>query len=259
MKNITIRTGIISLTLLLVLSITTPLCAQKATKKFVITDKETGVQRSKGSFYVRSNSLDEEIAQVVMGFGDDDIYQQARFLKKSLLKNDSYWMQQKTEVFYYYKKDKVGGGYLIEYDYEKHEVFFTRLGKDKKKQSQETYDIKGPICDAINLPVFLERFLAHHERLTYTYFYLLSTEPKLYKVNIYYRGVEQIDIDGEKIQAKKIQLIGDMGPLTELAAKFLPKTYVWFTAEKPYRWLKYEGLERGRDSAHIVVQVTDKK
>ena len=47
-----------------------------------------------------------------------------------------------------------------------------------------------------------------------------------------------------------------MGPMTNFIANFLPKTYLWFVPRKPYRWLQYEGLEEGPDSAHIVVQLT---
>jgi len=224
------------------------------TSKVMITNKETGTRRAEANLYIRTDSKTKEVSQVVMGSGEERSFKNARYLKKStLIEQDGLLRPVRSNAVYYNKKDQPIGGYEITYNYDDKIVTYVEYGEEKKETLRKAFEIQGPICDAQNLPLFLSRFLILHENLVYEHFYLLSVEPRLYKVQLYYRGKEDIEINGKKVPARKLQLIGDMGPVTELAAKFLPKTFIWLTPKPPYQWLKYEGLENGPDSANVVV------
>lgn len=228
--------------------------AQKSTAKIAIYNKETGTQRAEASLYIRTDALKNEISQVVMGRGQVEAYKDVRYLNTSTLREEeSLFRPLHSEAVYYNKKDQAIGGYEVRYNYDDKVVTYTEFAQHKKERLKKAFKIQGPICDAQNLALFLGRFLILHENLVYDHFYLLSTEPRLYKIHLYYRGTEEIEMDGRMVAARKVQLIGDMGPITQLAAKFLPKTFIWFTPKKPYQWLKYEGLESGPDSANIVI------
>ena len=82
---------------------------------------------------------------------------------------------------------------------------------------------------------------------------LLTNEPKIYPMTIKYIGEEPVAINGKEIAAHKIQMIPDLGALNIFGA-FVPKTYFWFTKEKPHDFLRYEGLESGMGTPYIVIE-----
>jgi len=84
-------------------------------------------------------------------------------------------------------------------------------------------------------------------------FHLLTNEPKIYPMTIKYIGEEPVAINGKEIAAHKIQMIPDLGALNIFGA-FVPKTYFWFTKEKPHDFLRYEGLESGMGTPYIVIE-----
>jgi len=253
MKNTILKFA--ALSLIMASFLTHPALAEKTTAVIKVFDKKTGEERSSGEFLVRFDDQTGELTQLTMGRGRVAEYENVRFLQRSILKDENPFKPLFSEATYYDEKDNNVGGFLIKYDHDKHLATFIRYKEKRQERFRREFAIEGPICDGLNMPLFLERFLLQHENLAASHFYLISSEPKLYKVNIYYRPTEEVQIGGQAVLAKKIQLIADMGPITNFVANFLPKTYLWFSARKPYRWLKYEGLEEGPDSAHIVVKL----
>jgi len=119
------------------------------------------------------------------------------------------------------------------------------------------YPIKGPICDDVTLIHVLAYFASEVGLKNLKHFYLLTNEPKLYHVMVKYRGREILDLSGRE-KADKFQLMADLGPLTEVAAKVVPPTFVWYRTESHADWLQYEGMESGYKSTNIRSYVVKK-
>jgi hypothetical protein len=116
---------------------------------------------------------------------------------------------------------------------------------------EQEFPISGPIVDDKNLVHFIRGIYRTGEIRNYTSFYLLTSEPRLYKVNTKYITEELLNLPSGDQSAIKLQLMADLGPLSEIAAKVVAPTYVWLAKEYPHGWLQYQGLESGRHSAKI--------
>ncbi len=145
------------------------------------------------------------------------------------------------------------------YDYQKSEITFQMLNNRGNVLQEKIFPIKGPTCDDVTLVHFLRAFVADRNKEQYKKFYLLTNEPKLYQVIIKNRGKEILNLPIGRINAMKIQLMADLGPLTEIVAQFVPPTFVWYSDQYPYDWLQYEGLESGFGSANIKAYLVKRK
>ena len=120
----------------------------------------------------------------------------------------------------------------------------------------ESFPIKGNTTDEILLTFFLKSFAARQGQEQYRNFFLVTSEPKFYRINLQFFDSQDMDTAWGRVKAIKMRLIPQLGWLTGLAKAVVPPTYVWYTAQPPYIWLKYEGLECGLGSTHIVVYPT---
>jgi len=147
--------------------------------------------------------------------------------------------------------------FIKTYDYDKKMVTFQRLNAKEEIEHEEKFSFDGPICDDTNLVHFIRGILAEGHKDTYESFYLLTNEPKLYKVNMDHKGPEILNFPGRNVEANKFQLKADLGPLTEIAAILVSPTYVWYTKDYPYQWVQYQGMQSGRFSEYLITYVTD--
>jgi len=83
---------------------------------------------------------------------------------------------------------------------------------------------------------------------------LLTNEPELYKVEFRQRGVHKIKTNDGEIECYKVELVPKLGLLGILKV-FIPKTYFWFTAAPPHRWVRYEDLEYGLGTPEVIMDV----
>ena len=86
-----------------------------------------------------------------------------------------------------------------------------------------------------------------------TDFYLCTDEPKLYEVTAKCSRKEKIVVAEKEVECYKVEIIFHLG----LWKIFVPKTYFWYTVDKPHRWTRYEGLESGRGTPKVVMEVLD--
>ncbi|NQT22265.1 MAG: hypothetical protein HQ579_02385 [Candidatus Omnitrophica bacterium] len=142
------------------------------------------------------------------------------------------------------------------FDYDKKKICYTASDGEGKILMKRRFPIKGKTTDNITMMHFLERFVAHRNEKAYRNFYLISNEPKFYRINIKVMESEELELPIGRIKAIKLRLIPDMGLLTGLAGLFIPPTFVWYTEEPPYSWLQYEGLETSLGSMHIVASIS---
>jgi len=135
------------------------------------------------------------------------------------------------------------------YDYAKKLVTLEHTGEDGKLILKEKFPIKGPICDDVTLVHLFNKITRSAAGPDAQRFYLLTDEPKLYRVMIKNRWTETLRLPSGKFETQKMQLMADLGSLTDTVAKMVPKTYVWLS--KDHGWVQYEGLETGYRSANI--------
>jgi hypothetical protein len=235
----------------------TPNARARRPLKLLFVDKNTQEKRAEAGVYFKDETKPDGVTLIITGHGNYDTYTNIRFVNKSRMEQEGIYRPLESESTLYDRQEKKVGGVRISYEYKEERIRFTRLKEDGAVDFERTYFLKGPTCDAVNLPVCFERFYNFYQNQMASDFYLLSSEPKLYKVKIFNRGAERIELFGEEVAARKVQLMADLGPLTGLAAKFIAPTYFWFTLNSPYRWLKYEGLEKGPDSANIQIMVSE--
>lgn len=151
-------------------------------------------------------------------------------------------------------------GYVIvkyekNFDYDKQKIYYTAVDGRGNIVKKGTFPIKGKTTDNETLVYFLKTFVAHRNDKRYKSFYLISSEPRLYRINIKTMGSEDLELPFGKMKAIKLRLIPDMGLLTGLSGALIPPTFIWYTEESPHIWLQYEGLETGLGSSHIVVYI----
>jgi hypothetical protein len=85
--------------------------------------------------------------------------------------------------------------------------------------------------------------------------HLLTGEPHLYRITLEPDGREKVETPAGKFDCWKVRLVPDLGALNLFHA-FVPRTTFWFEVEPPHRWVKYEGLESGLTSPHVVMSLT---
>ncbi|MBU1062326.1 MAG: hypothetical protein KJ952_06395 [Candidatus Omnitrophica bacterium] len=146
--------------------------------------------------------------------------------------------------------------YEKKFDYDKGKIYYAATDGEGNIIKKKTFPIKGVTADNNIMTHFLKAFVAHRGEKKYRSFYLISSEPKLYRINIKIIGSEVLELPRGQVEAIKLRLIPDLGLLTGLSGAVIPPTFIWYTEESPYVWLQYEGLETGLGSAHILVYIT---
>jgi len=86
-----------------------------------------------------------------------------------------------------------------------------------------------------------------------TEFYLCTDEPKLYEVTAKCSRKEKIVVAGREVECYKVEIIFHLG----IWKIFVPKMYFWYTADESHRWIRYEGLESGRGTPQVIMEVLD--
>ncbi len=142
------------------------------------------------------------------------------------------------------------------FDYAKQQIKWEMYGKNNVLEKQKIFPLKGKTCDDVTLIYFLKPYLKEDSRQDENYFYLLTNAPQLFKTRITYFENEPLKLPWKKKTTIKLKLTADMGIIDDLLDKYVPQTYVWYTAEPPYAWLKYQGLEKNLHSRHIETFIT---
>ncbi|MFQ5738632.1 MAG: hypothetical protein ACE5JX_06430 [Acidobacteriota bacterium] len=85
-------------------------------------------------------------------------------------------------------------------------------------------------------------------------FLFLSNEPKLYRANVQLKKKEAIQTLSGRHYCYKLEMKVDLGMLN-LFRPFIPKIYFWFEVEKPHHFVAYSGLEDGRGTPKIRIEM----
>ena len=138
------------------------------------------------------------------------------------------------------------------FDFQKRKAVFRRqdFQKGTKQENIYNFKFKGDIVSRLLLGLYVRRFLQEGKRKKT--FFLLTSEPHLYKFTARVVREENILIDGETRKAYKILLDPHLGLFGFLKVIF-PKVYIWHLAEPDYRWLKYYGIEESLASPKVEI------
>ncbi|MCP4652995.1 MAG: hypothetical protein GY858_06400 [Candidatus Omnitrophica bacterium] len=139
------------------------------------------------------------------------------------------------------------------YDYRKKRIFYSATNKDGKVIKKKIFPIKGKTVDDLTMGPFLKAVIANRDKKEHLRYYLVSSEPKLYKINVKDLGIETLDHSSGAIEAIKVRLIPDFGILTKVTSALVPPTYFWCTTNSPHEVLRYEGLETGLGSVCVII------
>lgn len=120
----------------------------------------------------------------------------------------------------------------------------------KKENRKKVFDYKGDIVNQFMMGSYIRRFFQAGEKEKTTY--LVNDEPALYRVTLKVVGKEEITVNGKKREAYKICIDPQIGLLSPVKA-FLPKNYDWHSAQPPYEWLMFRGLESSINSPKVEI------
>ncbi len=81
---------------------------------------------------------------------------------------------------------------------------------------------------------------------------LISPEPALYDIRITMIGAEDVEVNGRHRKAYKLCFDPMLGILNFVKI-FLPKAFVWHSAEPIFEWLKYDGFESSVSSPEVEI------
>lgn len=142
--------------------------------------------------------------------------------------------------------------YQKKYDYQDKIIIWSVEEFPSGKTTRKAFPLKGQTCDNTTLIFFVHSFIPHEHHRNQQAFYLLTDEPKMYKVNLRFLKKEKIQLSRKIWEALKIKLTADLGILDDVLDQFVKPTYIWYEAQHPYRWLQYQGFEKGAHSPYII-------
>lgn len=164
-----------------------------------------------------------------------------------LLSNRTIWDENRKVIIMYSK--------LFDYNNEQKTVTYTKIDAHGTVLKKKIFPMKGITIENVTLPLFLGYFLSNRDNKEYSQFYLITDEPYFKKISIQIIGEEKIALPEGKFDAIKLRIFPDLGVLNFIARLLAPPLYFWYTADSPYSWLQYEGLECGLGSTHVIVRV----
>lgn len=157
-----------------------------------------------------------------------------------------------------YQKNKtvrdVGSKLLYEeaffFDEKNHKIYYEKnlvSGRSEKKE----LPFKEGTLDRLSMGLALSHFPYSVDKEIK--FPLLTGAPKIINVEIKYSGIDFIQTGAGEFYCHKLELIPDLGILN-IFQGFIPKTYFWYDKKYPHDFIKYDGLESGLGTPHIILE-----
>jgi len=124
----------------------------------------------------------------------------------------------------------------------------------KNTSIKKKFKFTKDIINRLLLGVYVKKFI--DEGQVSKSIQLVSPEPGFYNLELRLVNTEEIKINGRNIKAYKLCLDPQLG-LLNFVKLFLPKAYVWHSAEPVFEWLKYEGVENSVNSPEVEITKLD--
>ncbi len=68
-----------------------------------------------------------------------------------------------------------------------------------------------------------------------------NQDEEIFSMEIHYQKSETLKIDGVSYQTHKLQLVPQISGILNLMAGMFPKTFFWYSKERPHMLIRYEG------------------
>jgi hypothetical protein len=78
-----------------------------------------------------------------------------------------------------------------------------------------------------------------------------------FSLDVKFRRTENIDVNGKRYRAYKLELVANIGGPFSLFAGFFPKTFFWYSEESPHILLKYEGTGGFGEEGKRIVELLE--
>jgi len=144
-----------------------------------------------------------------------------------------------------------------EYDYKNGVIRITEKDADNATTKEIALPLKNRTTDYVSLIYFLKSFINDLIAGETVRFNFLSCEPGLYKLKARFIQEDTLLIGSQEIETVKVAITPDMGAFNIILDRFVPPTLLWYEKKEPHVWLKYEGLESGRNSTHIITIIEE--
>ena len=142
-----------------------------------------------------------------------------------------------------------------QYDYENGLIRITEYDAGSAKTEESVLPLKMPTTDYATMIYFLRPFMEKLMAGETIYFNFLSSEPGVYRLKARMTKEEHLKVGTQTIETVQVEVTPDMGALNIIVDRLVPPTLLWYGKNGSYPWLKYEGLESGRRSAHVITTV----
>jgi hypothetical protein len=141
-----------------------------------------------------------------------------------------------------------------DYDYQNQKIILLKTDAQQNVIDSAEFPLKNNTVDFITL-VFSLKPLAQKQGPKETIrFNLLSIEPQLYKIIARFEKEEKIKIGGRELEALKMRLTVDKSMLNLVLPSSFQTLFIWYEKTPPHAWLKYEGLESGKNSPYVIIE-----
>ncbi|MFH1854649.1 MAG: hypothetical protein ABH815_04990 [Candidatus Omnitrophota bacterium] len=222
-------------------------------KEIIYVDKATGELRSRWNISLKKTFKDKRAVYEISstGKGDYDKYRDAIWDVKAEIEERGNLLYPLYSIVALKKTDGLEIKYEKRFEYGKQKIFYTISDSEGNIIEETTFPIKGLTADSVTMTYILKTFIACRDDKAYKDFYLLSDRGKLYRVTLKLIDREMLDLPLGSVEAIKLRLIPNLGPLTGIIGSLIPPTFVWYIDQPPYEWLQYQGLETGIGSTHI--------
>jgi len=173
-------------------------------------------------------------------FGNDNVYKTWHSEGKFNLANNQLIPVTIREVFYD-KQGKVVNSLAKKYDVTTRKIICNLNGKVK------VLAFPDDVVDDMNLSYMMANFIFMQK--SSLDFHLVTLEPDLYSFAAKIMGTEELTVNGVKKNCYKIKLTVNLGIL----GAFAPTTYFWMEVNPPHAFVRYQGLESGLNTPHIII------
>ena len=137
-----------------------------------------------------------------------------------------------------------------EFDFDKNIVTCVRENIPEKSFKTKKFKFDKDMVNRLLLGLYIQKLLEQGKSQHKVQ--MVTGEPGFYNIEIKIVDEEIVEINGKAVKAYKICLDPTLG-IFDFVKIFLPKAYVWHSANPNFEWLMYKGLEGDINSPRVEV------
>ncbi len=140
------------------------------------------------------------------------------------------------------------------FDFTENVAVCTHQDIPKNTTRTKTFKFNKDIVNRQLLGLYTQKLLENGKKSAMVQ--MVSEEPGFYNILLSVVDTEDVNINGLKTRAYKIQIDPRLG-LLNVAKVLFPRAFAWHSAKPEFEWLRYQGLEGGINSVKVEVTTED--